>query len=367
MPLCSLSSTLVVLGCQVGRSTTHANDCGDARQHMSNWLLTTPSRVMAATTTTVAATASRDILLYAELLTNIRQITVKASLPTPADQTTKAEIFDLGHKFRIEHGGVIRELGLPAQAPLAGALPTSHKGSVDLTWRVPVRPQEAQKRHFVPENQPLPWTAADIQHGSATSCRDCGACIVEQGKVQAWKDLPSENWAEMMEFWHCHKPVDDDKPEDGTLQQRGYGAATTIAAQQGVGFVDMTSLLFCESDCQNLLVGSRKHFTFFSSFFFSFLPCHGELEGGQVEAIAFQCPGHRYNSPRSIALILPPCGQLFIGVPSLADGLPVIRLLLHVPDFHLGRQSAGVEGLTEIHPIICYLYSKRGLLMTNFL
>lgn len=244
-----------------------------------------------AATTTAAAAPSRDILIYAELLTNIRQITVKASLPTPADQTTKAEIFDLGHKFRIEHGGVIRELALPAQAPIAGALPTSHKGSVDLTWRVPVRPQEAQKRHFVPENQPLPWTAADIQDGSAISCRNCGSSIVEQGKVEAWKDLPSENWAEMMEFWHCHKPVDHDKPEDGALQQRGYGAATTITAQQGVGFVDMTSLLFSESDCQNLHV---SHW----SFLLLSLPCDGELEGGQVEAIASQCPGHRYNSPR---------------------------------------------------------------------
>jgi hypothetical protein len=300
-----------------------------------------------AASTAIAPSAPRagpgDILLYAELLTNLRQITVKASLPTPADQTTKVQILDLGHKFHIEHYGVERELQLPAQAPIAGALPTSHKGSVDLTWRVPVRPQEAQKRHFVPESQPLPWTSADIRHNTAVACRNCDACIVEQGKINAWKDLPSENWAEMMEFWHCHKPVDHTKPDDDALNHRGYGAANTINAQEGVGFVDMTSLLFHESDCQNLLVSSVTLFFSFFAIFANFVlllfllhVSDGELEGGQVEAVASQCPGHRYNSPRLSCLLLPLRGQSTFAVSSLRDGLLLVRLPAQVFPFHLG-------------------------------
>lgn len=290
-----------------------------------------------AASTTIAPPAPRagpgDILIYAELLTNLRQITVKASLPTPADQTTKVQILDLGHKFRIEHHGVIRELHLPAQAPIAGALPTSHKGSVDLTWRVPVRPQEAQKRHFVPESQPLPWTAADIRHDTAIACRNCDSCFVEQGKVNAWKDLPSENWAEMMEFWHCHKPVDHTKPEDDGLQQRGYGAANTITAQEGVGFVDMTSLLFHESDCQNLLVSSRALLLFSS---FSLCQQRGTRRwpsrGSRLPMpwTSIQFPKINFN------LLSPLCGQSSFGVPSLRDGLLLVWLLLQVFPFHLG-------------------------------
>ncbi|KAJ3492913.1 hypothetical protein NLG97_g5064 [Lecanicillium saksenae] len=206
--------------------------------------------------TTVAPPSKTDILIYAELLTNIRQITVKTSLPTPADHTTTAEIFDEGRKFRISHNGLTRELDLPATAPVKGTLPLSHKGSVDLTWRLPLRPVRVPERQFLPENQPLPWSASDIKPGSPVSCRACGEQFIKNEAIKTWKDLPSENWAEMMEFWHCHKPVDHDKQEENSLQHRGYGAASIISAQPGVGFVDITSFLFTESDCESLRFSS---------------------------------------------------------------------------------------------------------------
>lgn len=204
-----------------------------------------------------ASSSNSDILIYAELLANIRQITVKTSLPTPADHTTAAEIFDEGRKFRISHNGVTSELALPATAPVKGTLPLSHKGSVDLTWRLPLRSVRVPERQFLPENQPLPWSASDIKPGSHVSCRACGESFVKDETISIWKDLPSENWAEMMEFWHCHKPVDHDQKEEGSLQHRGYGAASAIAAQPGVGFVDITSFIFAQSDCSSLKVSGH--------------------------------------------------------------------------------------------------------------
>lgn len=214
--------------------------------------------IMAAT----APASKGDLLIYAELLTNIRQITVKTSLPTPADHTTVAEIFDEGRKFRISHDGATGELVLPATAPVKGTLPHSHKGSVDLTWRLPLRPVRVPERQFLPENQQLPWSASDIKQGSAITCRGCGQLFIDNGAVNVWKDLPSENWAEMMEFWHCHKPVEHNQPENGSLQNRGYGAASAITAQTGVGFVDITSFLFAEQDCKSLKVSSKRSWLF---------------------------------------------------------------------------------------------------------
>jgi hypothetical protein len=74
------------------------------------------------------------------------------------------------------------------------------------------------------------------------------------GKIKAWKDLPSENWAEMMEFWHCHKPEDDHGKDHEHLTSKGYGARSMIGAQLGVGFVDLTSFLFSESDTTHVEV-----------------------------------------------------------------------------------------------------------------
>ncbi|KAM3504111.1 hypothetical protein MY10362_003775 [Beauveria mimosiformis] len=181
----------------------------------------------------VAPPCGNDILIYAELLTNIRQITIKASLPTPADHTTTAEILGEGRKFRISHNGTSGEAVLPATAPIKGTLPFSHKGSAELTWRLPLKPARVPERQFLPENQPLPWPASVIKPGSPISCRACRQIFINSATVATWKDLPSENWAEMMEFWHCHKPIDHDTPEDGDLQHRGYGAASAITAQPG--------------------------------------------------------------------------------------------------------------------------------------
>ncbi|PMB64188.1 hypothetical protein BM221_009982 [Beauveria bassiana] len=200
----------------------------------------------------VAPPSRNDILIYAELLTNIRQVTIKASLPTPADHTTTAEILDEGRKFRISHNGTSGEAVLPATAPVKGTLPLSHKGSTEVTWRFPLKPARVPERQFLPENQPLPWPASVIKPGSPISCRACGQIFINSATVTTWKDLPSENWAEMMEFWHCHKPIDHDTAEDGDLQHRGYGAASAITAQPGVGFVDITSLLFAEEDCGSI-------------------------------------------------------------------------------------------------------------------
>ncbi|KAF5682686.1 hypothetical protein FCIRC_4865 [Fusarium circinatum] len=89
-----------------------------------------------------------------------------------------------------------------------------------------------------------------------SACRSCGSEFVAQNIINTWKDLPSENWAEMMEFWHCHKPHDHDHQDPESLATKGYGANHAISAQQGVGFVDLTSFLFSESDCRGLQYSS---------------------------------------------------------------------------------------------------------------
>ncbi|CAI0653025.1 unnamed protein product [Colletotrichum noveboracense] len=57
-----------------------------------------------------------------------------------------------------------------------------------------------------------------------------------------------------MDFWHCHKPTDHEHShEPEHLAKRGYGANSSIAAQNGVGLVDLTSFLFSEADCSGLV------------------------------------------------------------------------------------------------------------------
>ncbi|KAK4189012.1 ubiquitin-conjugating enzyme E2-binding protein [Podospora australis] len=209
--------------------------------------------------------------LYAELLANIRQISLAASLSSPSDASTKVSVGADGCTIELNHHGGIRKLILPAKVALGGTLlpvDPRQQGSVTLSWRLPLNPSVASQLQAQRNDEAI-WSATDFEAGSTVTCRQCDAAVVNAGEIRVWKDLPSENWAEMMEFWHCHKPDhkhDHDHKEDQSgkadnrsLEARGYGASSIISAQESVGFVDLTNLLVHETNCENITF-SRSDF-----------------------------------------------------------------------------------------------------------
>lgn len=195
--------------------------------------------------------------MYAELLSNIRQVSVVASLASASTPGTEAEVVDHGTAIRIRHGGRAETMTLPAPALRSMALPIPTEPSNQLGWRVPISDRVPKTSAFSLENQAIPWAAADLKPSSPIECRECGHAIVLEGSMDSWKDLPSENWAEMMEFWHCHKPHDGAPTDTEHLTKRGYGANNTISAQPGVGLVDLTSFMMSESDCHGIIVSNE--------------------------------------------------------------------------------------------------------------
>jgi ubiquitin-protein ligase E3 D len=210
-------------------------------------------------------------LIYAELLSNIRQISIIAALDSPCDSTTKAELTADGHQIILHHGGIVTSLALPGQVPQAAQLQNPVLGSKELSWRLPVALPAQCTRSGLEDAQKndAPWSAKSLGEDAEFSCRTCGAVLLKGGSIRIWKDLPSENWAEMMDFWHCHKP-DVHEPNDssgheshvdesGPVASKGYGADTKFAATPTVGFVDITTFLLANSDCSSLQV--RKCFS----------------------------------------------------------------------------------------------------------
>ncbi|GKT41909.1 uncharacterized protein ColSpa_02090 [Colletotrichum spaethianum] len=193
--------------------------------------------------------------IYAELLTNIRQLSIAVSLPAPAGGHTHGLVTPDGATLQLQHAGAQTSFPLPGRVHAGGAaLPTPPPASRAIAWRLPLAADaSAPPPTRSPHDEPVPWTALDLAPGSAVACRSCAAPLVPDGRAREWKDLPSENWAEMMDFWHCHKPTDHEHGgEHEHLTKRGYGANSSIAAQPGVGMVDLTSFLFSESDCTGL-------------------------------------------------------------------------------------------------------------------
>ncbi|KAF7717248.1 Uncharacterized protein PECH_007525 [Penicillium ucsense] len=237
--------------------------------------------------------------LHAELLPNIRQVTLYVSLPQlPALQSNRPQV-QLSESCKsvtvslsppLEHvtetlklparvsGAVRHNLNLSSSTPFAPRKPAD--SGFEYSLRMVIDPQDEPFISSAPEtvsDDHVPWTAADMSPRTRIRCRECktqflkdvGATQTAQAEPSlpesgwVWKDLPSGNWAEMMDFWHCHKPdphEHDSKPEadaalklEGeTAQMKGFGADSRVQAIPGTVLIDVPSFLLCKSDCINL-------------------------------------------------------------------------------------------------------------------
>ena len=250
------------------------------------------------------------IQLYAELLLNIRTVNLHISLRTAHTSRTKAELSADREQITLTHEGESATIRLPSRVSSGGGggggdggesvalgLPASPP-SKELTLRLQLEEIESGVAAKWAENV-VPWSAGELEAGvTRIGCRRCGNVLVRTESVRVWRDLPNENWAEMMDFWHCHKPDGhgrDDDVDGGKV--KGYAASNVLRASPTVGFVDVTSFLLAEQDCCGLKVGlDSSHISFrrlflllLSRFMPSYPNCKpqsGEKKGGQSRCFA---------------------------------------------------------------------------------
>lgn len=207
------------------------------------------------------------IMLYAELLLHIRTVTIFASLRSHHTRETKARLDADGNLITVSHEGYRATIRLPIKVEGKGdaalELP-AQPPSKELTLRMQMEEQddsdmlglmaESRKANIVP------WDGVTLskEENVELRCKNCEGVVVQRERVKEWKDLPNENWAEMMDFWHCHKP-DEHHLHDHTHEvggQKGYAAGNRLKAAEGVGFVDLTGFLLKEQDCEGTKVRS---------------------------------------------------------------------------------------------------------------
>lgn len=237
----------------------------------------------------VPAPSGDPPVIYAEYLPKLQKISIVVELPTPSEWKTKVIVGKDSSTLIVLHEGIVTQTALPVPVALRDehlAMGFRNRVQIDpghmvLAWRINAadRVIKAAEAAAAKGLAPMcvPWSAADLDTDVDVACRECKAVVIKKGTITEWKDLPSDNWAEMMEFWHCHKPTvkkepavkkeniaidgitngqDGDKTSDDKLASRGYGANSAISAQKGVGFVDLTKFLFYGENCRGLKVST---------------------------------------------------------------------------------------------------------------
>lgn len=197
-----------------------------------------------------------SVTLYAEHLLNIRQVTIFATLESESNRETRAELSADRRSLFLSHDGETATIYLPAEIAGSASLPLPAARNKVLSFRLQVTEDVATlDRSQLSYSNDVPWPAASLSCETSVACRECKEIIVKSPSITTWKDLPSENWAEMMDFWHCHKPDDHESHvADAQSSMKGYAASNALRPTPGTGLVDLSYLLICEQDCSGIQV-----------------------------------------------------------------------------------------------------------------
>jgi hypothetical protein len=258
------------------------------------------------------------ITLYAELLLHIRTITLFASLRTHHSRETTAKLSSDGTCITVSHEGRSASIRMPFEVKGGGdaemTLP-SEPPSKDITLRLQLEELEDSDVLGALQSEErkvnvVPWDGASLDRHSdlEVRCKGCQGTVVSRGKITQWRDLPNENWAEMMDFWHCHKPDEHhlhDHTHENAIDAKGYAAGNRLQAAEGLGFVDLTSFLLREEDCAGAQVGHNV-----SSSAACFLKCFHSASGRKEGDLATSMALSSIQAPKS---------NMLIHVPSASD------------------------------------------------
>ncbi|KAF8254183.1 hypothetical protein K440DRAFT_592051 [Wilcoxina mikolae CBS 423.85] len=193
-----------------------------------------------------------EFTFYAELLPNIQSINLLISLSSPTTAFTRTTIDPGSSSATLHHNGESASLILPA--PVNPGLwqlvlkPTP--GELNLSGRLPL--VSSLPITYITRGNNAPWSATDLSSSTPISfdCRSCSAVLIPIGQITQWKNLPSANWVEMMDFWHCHKPMDNTKEKTQGSSQKRSLFEKGLVVDQGIGFVELESFLVLDKDCK---------------------------------------------------------------------------------------------------------------------
>jgi hypothetical protein len=212
------------------------------------------------------ATNIPPIQIYAELLLHVGTISLIITLHSLSTEATTATLSADRNTLTVTHDGYSAFITLPTrikgQSTTSLDLPATP--AKELTLRLVIEEEAAQNESLIrgeelfPANDSIPWMASEMTNNSGDlACRNCQHILVQSGIIKTWKDLPSDNWAEMMDLWHCHKPKEDQKEESG--KTKGYSASRSLNVTSSVGFVSSSYFLVAPDDCINWKV-SQSHY-----------------------------------------------------------------------------------------------------------
>ncbi|KAK6342877.1 hypothetical protein TWF718_008258 [Orbilia javanica] len=185
-----------------------------------------------------------DPLYFCELLPNIKQVSVSIE-SQDGEIPTSVGLHPSKRALTVKYGARTARIMLPTpvDSPSITLVPAK-------TYRLSASQAYLSSGEYEALSAPIldPWDASFVSPECSLRCIACATAIVSNGRIQKWKNLPSEHWADMMDLWHCHKPHN----KDGNPEGSRYSGVGRIVAERAVGLVDPMYFLLRREDCENI-------------------------------------------------------------------------------------------------------------------
>ncbi|KAK9368411.1 ubiquitin-conjugating enzyme E2-binding protein [Lipomyces kononenkoae] len=154
------------------------------------------------------------VAYYAELLPRIAQISLTISpleaIPIHFTRISSSKIY-----IKTTSDSVATIITLPGSTtkyvPISLQQLCQHNGDTK-TGSVGLKAERDEREAHI-----VPLSAGQLTDCKAVQCRKCGADLLKDDIK--FLDLPSENWYELLDYWHCHKPDHD----------HGHGAQNSLS------------------------------------------------------------------------------------------------------------------------------------------
>ena len=206
-----------------------------------------------------------SINLYAEVLTNIRQVTLHASLQTTRNEETRIEISSDKRVITVSHDGESVSLYLPTQISGTANVTIPAEKKKDLSLRLAIEDTSGMRLPPGDKRAVAPWMAEEMTLTTSLCCKACERVLLPTGKITQWQDLPSESWYEMLDYLHCHKHGENGDEEPKALPE----TTNVFRARSGLGMIDNASFLFHHNDVSDTMVRAGFSFMLRSSLLIS--------------------------------------------------------------------------------------------------
>ena len=241
--------------------------------------------------------------MYAEYLPNINQISIHVSLASAISDQTTIELDHGCNSIILRHRGDRVSAILPFKVAPNTTVQTPPLERHSKYFSLRLGAERIDKPVIQSAEEEMPWAAETLDSLSDFVCRSCKDAVVF-GHLKLWRNLPSEHWAEMMDFWHCHKPMSEIgsslAEED---KSKAYAASNRLTVRKGIGLVNTLYFVISPQDCPNSKVSlTRNLLRSFVRFKSTDLILTGGKKATCSDYIYPHEHRHRYNSPRLIQI-----------------------------------------------------------------